>query len=197
MTRLPNHTGLVFYASTIRVKAAICTNEEERWRGMLGLQVGIPWFRAITGQLCKSHIDTCACSHVYFPFLLCFTSASFPLRSFHTQAWVEGERLKLEAAIFLPPSLRFQRPSVADFSSVPGTGSELLCLTPALPLLGQLVKLAYIHSRGTGMCCKAVWVLNDPILTPQWDIWDDCRNHPVTWPWKRNRNVSEVGFCCK
>ena len=76
-------------------------------------------------------------------------------------------------AIILRLSLRSQRPGVAAFSSVLGTGSELLRLTPALPLLGQHVKLAYIHSRGTGICCKAVWVLNDPILTPQWDIWDD------------------------
>ena len=37
---------------------------------------------------------------------------------------------------------------MAAFSSVPGAGSELLCLTPALPLLGKHVKLAYIHLRG-------------------------------------------------
>lgn len=37
---------------------------------------------------------------------------------------------------------------MAAFSSVPGAGSELLCLTPALPLLGQHVKLADIHLRG-------------------------------------------------
>lgn len=86
---------------------------------------------------------------------------------------------------------------MAAFVSVPGARSELLRLTPALPLLGQCVKLASIHFRGTGICCKAVWALNDPILTPQWDIWDDCRNLLVTWLWKRNRNVSEVGFCCK
>ena len=86
---------------------------------------------------------------------------------------------------------------MSAFSSVLGARSELLRLTPALPLLGQRVKLASIHFRGTGICCKAVWALNDPVLTLQWDIWDDCRNHLVTWLWKRNINVSEVGFCCK
>ena len=72
-------------------------------------------------------------------------------------------------------------PSVFAFSEA-GCGCFLQCsgnrkwappLNSSTASAWAACKLAYIHSRGTGICCKAVWVLNDPILTPQWDIWDD------------------------